>query len=325
MFITENENKEKKVEEQPLSLKYRPKIFEAVVGQDAVIKSLKGFFPDKVPHAFLFVGGSGCGKTTLARIIANELKIDKLDVLEIDAAIHTGVDDMRGVTDGLQYKGYGPNGTKMVILDECHMLSKSAWNSILKELEEAPKHVYWVLCTTDPGKVPDTINTRCTKYTLKEVGYDDMMDLLEYVMGEENITLPNGALDVIIRKSEGSPRMALVCLAQARSCSTKEEVSTILQSIEESDVVSLCRILADKNMSQDRWERAKKVLDDLKNSEPESVRIPIVKYLGSCLRKANSSADAIRFDEIMTPFLNPTSKSTGMEEIWHICAQILLS
>lgn len=310
--------------DEPLHLKYRPQFFDAVLGQDAVIKSLKGFFPDQVPHAFLFVGGSGCGKTTLARIIAKELGVVKNDLLEIDAAIYTGVDDMRNLNDGLQYKGMGPTGRKLVILDECHMLSKSAWNSILKELEEPYQHVYWALCTTDSGKVPDTVVTRCHQYTLKEVGYNDLCDLVEYVAGEEKISLPQGALDVIVRKAEGSPRKALVCLSQARACSTKEEVSTVLQSIEESDVVGLCRILVDKTKSLDRWGRVKKILDDLKEMEPESLRIPIVKYLGSCIRKSKNDKDAAYLDNIMTLFLNPTSKSTGAEEILHICAQIIL-
>ena len=321
MFIKDKD--EKPVEEVPLHLKYRPHSFDAVLGQETIIASLKSLFPSRVPHAFLFTGPSGCGKTTLSRIIASELGVDKNDIMEVDVAVVSGVDSMRDLLDGLQYKSMGSNGKKVVILDEIHMASKAAFNSILKVLEEPPKHVYWVLCTTESSKIPETIKTRCHSYTLKEVGYNDLVDLVNYVAEEEQITLPQGALDVIVRKAEGSPRKALVCLSQARACSTTDEVISILQSIKESEVIELCRLLVDRNKSLDRWAKAMKILNDLKEADSESIRIPVVKYLGSCIRKSKTDKDALFFDNIMTAFLNPTSKATGMEEVVHSCIQII--
>lgn len=321
-FIKDTEPKI--IEQEPLHTKYRPQSFDVVLGQEETVKSLKLFFKEhNLPHAFLFIGGSGCGKTTLARIIAKDLGIQKCDIMEIDSAVHTGVDDMRELLDGLQYKGMGPNGKKMVILDECHMLSKASWNSILKELEDTHKHVTWALCTTDSGRVLDTVKTRCHTYTIKDVNYEQLYDLVSYVAGEEKIVLPDGALDVIVKKAEGSPRKALVCLSQARACSTVDEVISVLQSIKESDVIELCRLLVDRNKSLDRWDKAKKILEDLKEMEPEGIRIPIVKYLGNCIRKSKTNKEALHFDHIMTAFLNPTSKSTGAEEVLHSCAQVI--
>jgi DNA polymerase-3 subunit gamma/tau len=329
MFMNDDEETpEKEKEDLPLNVKYRPDTFRGVLGQDEVIKSLSEFFPNgvphNVPHAFLFVGNPGTGKTTLARIIIKNLGITPHDTMEVDAALHTGVDDMRSVIDCLEYKGMGPTGRKGVIIDECHMLSKSAWNSILKQLEDAPKHVFWVLCTTEDGKIPKTVRDRCHPYTLNDVKYDDLCDLLEYVMGEEKITLPKDGLDVIVRKAEGSPRTALVCLSVARACSTVKEIIAVLKSVEDSDVTALGKILVDRQKSFNNWERAKKILEDLKDSEPESIRIPIVKYLRACIIKSSTNKDALYFDELMTAFLNPTSKATGAEELLHIFAQILL-
>ncbi len=130
---------------EPLHLKYRPKDFDEVVGQDAVVKSLQQAVKNNAGHTFLFTGLSGVGKTTLARITAATVGCVSSNLIEIDAATHTGVDDMRDVTFSLKYKPIGVGSVKVIIVDECHMLSKSAWNSLLKVLEEPPAWVYWML------------------------------------------------------------------------------------------------------------------------------------------------------------------------------------
>lgn len=327
MFIPEDEQiVEAKKEQLPLHLKYRPKTLAEVLGQDHVVKSIESLFPYNVPHAFLFTGITGTGKTTLARIIASMLEISKYDVVEIDAAKNTGVDDMREVIEVLRYSGVGPNGRKMVILDEAHMLSKQAWNSILKEIEEPSEFVYWVLCTTELGKVLDTVTSRCTTYQLNPFGLNSLMEFVEHYAGEEGIKLPKGAVEAISKYAEGSPRRSLVGLSQVRCCTTLQEVHDVLKTVKESDVIDLCRLLVSKN-DFDKMGKAIKILNDLKDMESESIRIPVVRYFASCILQAKQvkgwESNVLDLNNKMKPFLNPTNKSTGVSEILSICLDIL--
>ena len=174
------------VVEEPLHIKYRPRSLQDVRGQDAVVDSLTTALKKSTrPHSFIFTGPSGCGKTTLARILAEKFGCSPQNVIEIDAATNNGIDSMREVTSTLRYNGFGDTPNKAIIIDECHALSKAAWQSLLKSVEEPPAHVFFFFCTTENGKVPETINTRCQSYFLKPLRFDDLMDLLEFVVDEE--------------------------------------------------------------------------------------------------------------------------------------------
>ena len=152
---------------RPLHLKYRPTNLDEVIGQNAVVQSLKQQLTGQsTPHAFLFLGPSGVGKTSIARILAGMMKCDDANILEIDAATHSGVENMRSVTQMAQYRGIGESPNKFIIVDEVHALSKATFQSLLLSIEEPPPHVYWALCTTEPDKIPTTIKTRCAAYDL---------------------------------------------------------------------------------------------------------------------------------------------------------------
>jgi DNA polymerase-3 subunit gamma/tau len=149
----------------PLVIKYRPKSFEEVIGhEDMLMALLRAISSDTCPHSFLFTGVSGLGKTTLARITAMELQADPL---EIDAASNNGVDATRGLVELGQHMSMVGDGRRAIIIDECHTLSKQAWQPLLKLLEEPPDHLYIMLCTTELEKVPDTIRNRCFHVVLK--------------------------------------------------------------------------------------------------------------------------------------------------------------
>ncbi len=224
-----------------LSRKYRPKLLSDLIGQDTLSSSLKSCLDaKKVPHAFLFHGIRGVGKTTTARILARCLSclgIDGLtditsmpcgvcksciaidsdqhmDIMEFDAASRTGVDDIREIIDATQYAPI-QGRYKIFIIDEVHMLSKSAFNALLKTLEEPPTHVKFIFATTELNKIPETILSRCMTYQLKPITHDVLSLYLINICEKEGILLEKDAASIVAEESEGSVRDALSIIEQA--------------------------------------------------------------------------------------------------------------
>ena len=311
--MSERRVRQKPKEEQvqaaePLHVKYRPKKLNEVVGQAAVVKSLESVLKDKsAPHAFLFTGPSGCGKTTLARIVGNSMGIEGANVLELDAATNNGVDDMRAITAILQYQGFGDSPRKLIILDECHQLTKQAWQSILKAVEEPPPHIYFAFCTTEPGKVPETIRTRCNNYQLQPVKLDPLVDLLEGVAQEEGYDVPDSLLVRIAKASGGSPRMALVKLATVANVQDEESVALLLADPGENpEVIELARMLIQGSLT---WDRLCKTLKDLPEGNPESVRIVVTCYVAAVLMNSKKESETLRMLDMLECFSKPCNQS----------------
>ena len=220
-----------------LSLKYRPQAFEDLIGQDIVAETiLNSIKADKVPNAYLFTGIRGVGKTTIARIIAKSLNclkgIDQLctkdlcenckaisnsnhiDVLEMDAASKTGVDDVR---DLIEFSRYGPTTAKykIFIIDEVHMLSKQAFNALLKTLEEPPEYLKFIFATTEVKKIPVTVISRCQRFDLARVNSSNLFKFIKEVKDKEKGKIKDEALKLIVKISEGSVRDALSLLDRA--------------------------------------------------------------------------------------------------------------
>ncbi len=220
---------------QVLARKWRPQIFDDLVGQEHVSQTLKNAITaDRVHHAFLFTGARGVGKTSAARIFAKALncqegpttipcgtcpscveitKSQGIDVLEIDGASNTGVDDIRELRENIRYLP-SQSRYKIFIIDEVHMLSINAFNALLKTLEEPPSHAKFIFATTEPHKIPITILSRCQRFDFKKIGLAPLQARLRFIVDQENITVADTGLAIIARSAGGSMRDALSTLDQ---------------------------------------------------------------------------------------------------------------
>ncbi len=254
---------------QVLARKWRPRTFSEMVGQEHVLRAIiNALDNNRVHHAFLFTGTRGVGKTTIARILAKSLNCEKamsstpcgqcsacreidegrfVDLLELDAASHTGIDNMREVLDNAQYAP-ARGRYKVYLIDEVHMLSKPAFNSMLKTLEEPPPHVKFILATTDPQKIPVTVLSRCLQFNLKRLPWEFINKHLEHVLACEGTESEPAARSAIARAADGSMRDALSLLDQAiaygggKVCEV--DVRTMLGSIAQEHVLTLLQALA---------------------------------------------------------------------------------
>ncbi len=267
---------------ESLYRKYRPQIFEDVVGQEHIERTLKNAIAsDKVSHAYLFTGPRGTGKTTTARLLAKALLCTKgptpdpdgtcedcelvargehPDVYELDAASRTGVENVREEIIGRV--GYAPTRGryKVYIIDEVHMLSVAAFNALLKTLEEPPSHVVFILCTTDPQKVPETIHSRCQRFDFRRISAEELISRLGYICGMENITFEPEALDLIAHRAQGGMRDALTSLEQLIAFSegslTTEQAERLLGSIDSSDMAEIVQAIGKRDAAHCfRWTR----------------------------------------------------------------------
>ena len=211
--------------EHSLYRKYRPHTFADVVGQDHVVKVLEGALANgNTGHAYLFCGSRGTGKTSVARIFARELGSSPEDIYELDAASNNGVDDIRTLTEGVQTLPFNSK-FKIYILDEVHMLSKAAANAFLKTLEEPPAHVIFILATTDPEKLPETIVSRCQVFTFKRPSEEVLTQVLLNVAQKEGVAIAPAGAEIIALSGEGSFRDSLGILQKVLSYSNDKKIS----------------------------------------------------------------------------------------------------
>ncbi|MDE1967235.1 MAG: DNA polymerase III subunit gamma/tau, partial [Patescibacteria group bacterium] len=203
---------------------YRPAKWDEVVGQDHVVSALKDAIGnDRVAHAYLFSGSRGTGKTSVARILAKAVKTADEDIYEIDAASNRGIDDIRQLREHVSVLPFS-SPFKVYIIDEVHMLSKDAWNALLKTLEEPPKHVIFILATTELDKVPDTIISRCQTFAFKKPAREIIRKEIMRVAKKEGLELDSGAADLIALLGDGSFRDALGTLEKVIAASSGKKV-----------------------------------------------------------------------------------------------------
>ncbi|KRE93792.1 DNA polymerase III subunit gamma/tau [Frateuria sp. Soil773] len=254
---------------QVLARKWRPRKFAELVGQEHVVRALTNALDSgRMHHAYLFTGTRGVGKTTIARIFAKSLNCERgesadpcgecavctavdagrfVDLLEIDAASNTGVDDVREVIENAQYAP-ARGRFKVYLVDEVHMLSKPAFNALLKTLEEPPPHVKFLLATTDPQKLPVTVLSRCLKFNLKRLLPEQIAGQMRHILGAENIPYEDGAIGELARGADGSLRDGLSLLDQAIAYGggtlRADDVRAMLGSVARGQVLGLLDALA---------------------------------------------------------------------------------
>ena len=285
-----------------LYLKYRPQEFDQIVGNKDVVDYLVEVVQDvkTCPHVFLLYGPTGCGKTTLARIISKKLGCSDMDFREINTADFRGIDTVREIIRNSRYHSLG-GGVRVWLVDEAHKMTGDAQNALLKLLEDSPEHSYFILCTTDPNKLLPTVRGRCIQLQVKVLNDHQMFRVLRNVVKGEEKKLRKSVYDQIIRDSFGQPRNALQILDRVLKVSPEQQLELAKQSAGEySESIELCRAL----IGQSSWKMVRNILSGLKDQDAESIRRHVLGYSQSVLLGGENDKAALVIEEFMEPLYN---------------------
>ena len=242
-----------------LSLKWRPQKFSEIIGQNHISTALSNAIKlDRVAHAFIFSGPRGVGKTTTARVLAKTLNkvtqlSDSLDIIEMDAASNRGIDEIRLLRENVQYAP-SEGKYKIYIIDEAHMLTKEAFNALIKTLEEPPAHVVFIFATTELHKMPATIISITQRYDFKRLTVPDMIKQMKFILKEENINYDLESLNKIAIKADGSMRDALSILDQiiciCNNSISVDEVTSILGIVNEDSFFTILSSIGNRKSKE---------------------------------------------------------------------------
>ena len=333
---------------QAIYRKFRPKIFDDVLGQEHVTRTLKNqIMSQNIAHAYLFSGIRGTGKTSTAKIFAravnclnnhegnpcNECEIcisildeTNMDVIEMDAASNNGVDDIRELRDKVMFLPV-KSKYKVYIIDEVHMLSKGAFNALLKTLEEPPEHLLFILATTEPQKIPPTILSRCQRFDLKRINADIIVENMKKICNELEIKYEEKALKLIAANSEGAMRDAQSILDRCISFNSQVDYDTVINllgTVNYQVILEAVEAIADKNIV-----KTMSLVDNILNSGKELTFF--LDELIICFRNmliiktTNSSDNLMRISEDETNEIKELNKKISVEEIVKIIEELSIA
>ena len=306
-----------------LAVKYRPQTWDDVTEQSNIKVILSQQLKSgEIQHAYLFVGGAGTGKTTCARIFANEINQHKGQPIELDAASNNGVDDVRDIIQKAKLKSLDSK-YKVFIIDECHSLSNQAWQAFLKLLEEPPAKTIFIFCTTNPEKIPKTILSRVQRYDFQRISTKGIVDRLNYIITEENAVSPNWeteSVDYIARLSNGGLRDAITMLDKCLAYSSELTLENVIKVIGTVDY-KVMETLTDAIISHDRLECIK-VIEGL-HSDGKDLKRFIRDYvnfiLDVCKYDITESFDYISIPQTEQKWLD------GLNDNWYESVDAMLS
>lgn len=302
---------------QALYRKYRPQTFNDIVGQNHIVSVLKNAIDkDQISHAYLFYGSRGTGKTSIAKIFANEVnnnevyQKENVDIIEIDAASNNGVDEVRDIKEAIKFLPT-EGKYKVYIIDEVHMLTTAAFNALLKTLEEPPAHVIFILATTEIHKIPATILSRCQRFEFKNLSQEQLIDRLKYIAKEENLVIEETAIEKIAALAKGGLRDAISILDQVSNYAEEITLNHILEvtsSISEDDILEFYRGLLQGDVTKSllkynefvaQAKDTKLLLNDLINVTRDIVvykNLKDTEHTGYNVEKISTEIDSVSFD-----------------------------